>query len=570
MGNTSLKSIRFVFKNSFTDILLISILGIINAILSLLSVMLSNDMVANLSNTKNEMNNKFIISLSLYIFVLLFLFLYNNYFVRYWIQFKGVTRFERKCRVKIHKKALEISNEEFEKPELDQNLTNALNSATNLYRLTQTINSIIVIIFNVVLVTTYISSFNIIYILFIPFTLIPTIVDLKYQEKSTRMNYLKLKHIYKMNQAYFNSFYAIDAIKDAQMLNMYSLINKKSSNLLDEKDKIEIKKNTKLFFISLILSPIKLLGDSMGIILSTYLLYKQRINIAEFTAGISSYLMIMSNIKALFELYLYQKQFEIMNKPFFTFFEKPNRSGDAEKSFNKAIIFKNVSFSYGNQKVLKNISLTIKKGEKIALVGKNGSGKTTLVNLILGLYLPSAGSIYYDLDETSQIKEQALHKNQSMVQQNPIRYNISLKDNIEFGANEIDTRELIKDLAIDIDENMIVGLEFGKRDFSGGQWQMISIYRGLGKRHDIIVLDEPSSALDAFTEKKIFSKFNEISNDTMIIVSHKLKNIKDCDTIYVLNDGQIIEHGTHNELLSKPGLYREMWLSQATLYDVNY
>ena len=325
------------------------------------------------------------------------------------------------------------------------------------------------------------------------------------------MNYLKLKHIYKMNQAYFNSFYNIDSIKDAQMLNMYSLINKKSSNLLDEKDKIEIKKNTKLFLISIVLAPIKLLEHSMGIILSTFLLYKQKINIAEFTAGISSYLMIMSSIKALFELYLYQKQFETMNKPFFDFFEKENRGGKIEKNFDHIIELKNVYFSYENHEVIKNISLTIKKGEKIALVGQNGSGKTTLVNLILGLYLPSHGSVYYDSYTTSQINEQTLHKNQSIVQQNPIKYNISLRDNIGFGDNKIDVSELVQDLHTNIDENTIIGLEFGKRDFSGGQWQMISIYRGLSKMHNIIVLDEPSSALDAFTEKEVFSKLNRIN-----------------------------------------------------------
>ena len=158
MNNTSLKSLQFVLKNSFFDVMLILILGIANTIFSVLSVMLSSSIVAGLSNTNDEMAKKFIISLVLYIFILFCIFLYNNYFVRYWIQFKGVTRFERKCRIEIHKKALQISNEEFENSKLDQNLTNALNSSTNLYRLTQTVTSIVVTIINVIIMTTYIVN----------------------------------------------------------------------------------------------------------------------------------------------------------------------------------------------------------------------------------------------------------------------------------------------------------------------------------------------------------------------------------------------------------------------------
>lgn len=249
----------------------------------------------------------------------------------------------------------------------------------------------------------------------------------------------------------------------------------------------------------------------------------------------------------------------------------------------KGIKLQNVSFKYLNSKkeILKNISLDIKPGEKIAIVGRNGSGKTTLVKCLSGLYEPTSGSILYDDIDAKSINPNEIRKKFSIIFQDFMRYYFKASENIAISStDEINNKEKIlatSKLAdshefitkLDNGYNTLLGNFLGSGvDLSGGQWQKIAISRALFKEAEVLILDEPSSALDPITELNIYNKFNELSKDkTTIFISHRMASAKLADRILVLKDGMIIEEGTHEDLIKLDTLYAEMYNSQAKWYQ---
>lgn len=568
---TNLKSIKYSLSLSKYDFAIMIILGIVNCLVGIVSVYSCSKFVGIIENNMDalEINYQIYMYLSLYILSLFIIFLYNNYYNRYIIQFKTVTRFERKIRGEIHKKSSRISNESFEKPEIYKTVTQTLNSAVNLFRLTQVIISIIIAIVTIICTTFYTSSFSWWYLLFIVFAILPSLIEIKYKEYDIKKNYKELNHISKVQYEYFDSFLEIDALKDAQMLNMSSIITRKHDELIDNRKKLVSNKNKKVLILGISLSLLKLIGSSAGLILSSILLFNGNINASGFTAGVSTYALLLSNFKNLFDLMAYQKSFETMNKPFFDFIELDERNGKSLMKFNDKITFDHVSFSYQNNEVIKDVSFEIKKGEKVAIVGINGSGKTTLVNLLLGNYLPTKGKVLYDGISTQDSNENILHQNQSYVQQNVMRYNLSLQDNLSFGnySSELDKR--ISNLDLNLPKTTLLGLDFGGVDLSGGQWQRISIERSFYKNADIYVLDEPTSAIDPLKETKLYEEFDaETKDKTSIIITHRLGAIRLANKIIVMESGKIVEQGTHNELLKNNKLYAKMWNSQVDFFKV--
>lgn len=234
---------------------------------------------------------------------------------------------------------------------------------------------------------------------------------------------------------------------------------------------------------------------------------------------------------------------------------------------------KNTYFSYPNCKepTLKNISLKIKLGENIAIVGNNGAGKTTLVKILAGLYKPSKGNVFYG-DEFNLSNQK--YDNISIVPQEAMIYNLSLKDNIKisniYSDNDIDAKKILLNVlgeekvnAFDDGSETFVGKEFGGIDLSGGEKQRISYGRAIYRNNTLLFLDEPTSAIDPLTEKKIYKEFLELSKETTtIFVTHRLASVKFADRIIVIDGGEIVESGTHAELLSLDGVYAQMYSLQ--------
>lgn len=265
---------------------------------------------------------------------------------------------------------------------------------------------------------------------------------------------------------------------------------------------------------------------------------------------------------------------------FIRFMELPERGGEeGTADFSEGIVLENVSFIYPNAecKSIDNVSFEIKAGETVAIVGENGAGKTTLIRLILGLYKPTEGVVRINGMDTSKVNSRSLFRNVSGVFQKYQRYLMTLEDNIRI--SDMESSEEVSAAAEQADVEAdgasfpdgyktMLSREFDGVDLSGGQWQRIAIARGLYRVHDIIVLDEPTAAIDPLEESRIYKKFVEISRGkTAIIVTHRLGSTKIADRVIVMDKGRVAAIGTHDELMENCELYRTMYNSQAEWYS---
>ncbi|UOB17338.1 ABC transporter ATP-binding protein [Abyssalbus ytuae] len=236
-------------------------------------------------------------------------------------------------------------------------------------------------------------------------------------------------------------------------------------------------------------------------------------------------------------------------------------------SFEESISLSNISFKYEDEYVLKNFSLNIPKGKMVALVGQSGSGKSTIANLVTRFYDVNEGNIKIDGIDIKNIQKSTLRGLMGIVTQDSILFNDTVKNNIKLGKPEAtdaevedaskiaNAYEFIKDLPVQFDTN--IGDSGGK--LSGGQKQRLSIARAVLKNPPIMILDEATSALDTESEQLVQKALeNMMKNRTSIVIAHRLSTIQNADNIVVLQKGEIVEQGTHNELMAKNGTYKKL------------
>ena len=261
----------------------------------------------------------------------------------------------------------------------------------------------------------------------------------------------------------------------------------------------------------------------------------------------------------------------------------PHKLGDKAEASDLlvsqgSIDFRNVSFTYGkNISAVKDISLLVKPGEKIGLVGASGAGKSTLVSLLLRLYEPQKGTVLVDGININDITQSSLRKQIAMVTQETALFNRSARDNILYGNPNATEKEVIRATRQAEAYDFILGLEDhkGRKGYnaylgeqgvklSGGQRQRIALARAILKDAPILVLDEATSALDSEVESSIQSALELVmENKTVLAIAHRLSTLSKMDRIVVLNDGMIVEEGTHKTLIESNGLYRQYWDKQS-------
>jgi ATP-binding cassette subfamily B protein len=232
----------------------------------------------------------------------------------------------------------------------------------------------------------------------------------------------------------------------------------------------------------------------------------------------------------------------------------------------------NLNFRYGNNElILHNVNMNVKKGEKVAIVGESGCGKTTLVKLLLKFYTPESGVINLDSQNINTFSVHSIRQTVAYVSQNTFLFADTIMNNLKLGNSNISDEEIIKACKISKADDFIQALPLGYQtpldengsNLSGGQKQRLAIAKAILRNPQLLILDEATSHLDTITESAIKDTiFSLESNLTCIIIAHRLSTIKNCDKIYVMDKGTIIESGTHNELLSKNGYYARLWEAQ--------
>ena len=242
-------------------------------------------------------------------------------------------------------------------------------------------------------------------------------------------------------------------------------------------------------------------------------------------------------------------------------------------SFKDKLEFDNVSFAYGKDNVLKNVSFSIDKGKTIALVGSSGGGKSTLADLVPRFYDATEGAVKIDGVDIKEYDIESVRRLMGIVTQESILFNDSIFNNIAFGIDNADKEAVINAAKIANAHNFIIEMENGYdtnigdrgMKLSGGQRQRISIARAVMKNPPILILDEATSALDSESEKLVQDALsNLMKNRTSIVIAHRLSTIQHADEILVIQSGEIIERGTHDELLVQDGLYKKLNVMQNT------
>lgn len=234
------------------------------------------------------------------------------------------------------------------------------------------------------------------------------------------------------------------------------------------------------------------------------------------------------------------------------------------------IEIKNVTFRYGTRKpVLKDVSVKIEKGKKIAIVGQSGGGKTTLVKLILGLWTPENGSISINGYDIEELDKKELRRKIAYIPQNVEMFSGTVEENIKLGRHDATYEEMkqackragCSEFIEKMPQKYATYLEEAGANLSGGEKQRIALARAIIKDPYLLILDEATSNLDFISEAKIYDSLFHIKG-TVIFIAHRLSTIRKCDEIIVIDENRIVEQGTHKELFEKGGIYRKIWLSQ--------
>jgi ATP-binding cassette subfamily B protein/ATP-binding cassette subfamily C protein len=300
-----------------------------------------------------------------------------------------------------------------------------------------------------------------------------------------------------------------------------------------------------------------------------------------FRQGQSTFSAALTSIGGMYEDNLYLSNlYEFLEQ------DVPKPHGKATKGLvsGDGIRFENVSFTYpgGIKPVLNGISLHLKPGEKLAIVGENGSGKTTLIKLLTRLYTPESGRILLDGLDLEEWDIEVLRRRIGVIFQNFVRYQFTVGENV--GVGDVDYLEDKDRWEVASDKGMArpfieslpqsfstqLGRWFkGGQELSGGQWQKIALSRAFMRTGaDILVLDEPTAAMDAEAEVRIFDHFRTITQNQMVVlISHRFSTVRMADKIVVMADGELLEQGTHEELLKLGGRYARLFSIQAAGYQ---
>lgn len=326
---------------------------------------------------------------------------------------------------------------------------------------------------------------------------------------------------------------------------------------------------------------IRIFGYALSILLAFILVVKGEISVGVFAACIGAFTSLQGQIKSfLIELGNIPEKINYAQDYFRFIDRKEDDLFCGTKSDDiKEVCFEDATFKYpnSNKNAIENLNISIKSGEKIALVGENGSGKTTFTKLLLGIYSPMTGKVLINNEALWEYNRKDYQRRLSIISQNFVQYHMTLRENvaisdIEGVSDDNAIRYALRHAGFDLDESIMnldtmLGTRFGGVELSGGQWQKLAIARGIFRECEMIIMDEPTSAIDPISETEILKRFIKIAeNKTAIIVSHRTGICTLVDKVAVMKDGQVVEFGTHKSLLKENGEYARLFNAQRRWY----
>lgn len=365
----------------------------------------------------------------------------------------------------------------------------------------------------------------------------------------------------------------VRGIRDIKILNASRSILKQAYNKIEDatNEQVHIMNIRRLY--NYIESNIRALTD-LGLILVGCLLYnKSLLSIPNFVIIYNYQAKVKNLLVGIVKIAEYNKKFSIAANRVYEVIENDKFAKEQFGNIKKdklegSIKFVDVSFSYDTEEILKKMSFTIKPNEKIAFVGKSGAGKSTIFNLITHLYQVSSGKVLLDDININDLDCNTIRNNMSIITQNPYIFNFSIKDNLLLAKEDATLKEIreacrlacIDDYIMSLPDKYDTPLGENGIILSGGQKQRIAIARALLMQTEIILFDEATSALDNETQEQIQKAIDNLKGEyTILIIAHRLSTVIDADKIFVIDDGKIIDSGTHQELLKKCEFYKNLY-----------
>jgi ATP-binding cassette subfamily B protein len=379
--------------------------------------------------------------------------------------------------------------------------------------------------------------------------------------------------------------------KEIKLLNLANFFTERYHMLSEEMYQEEKRLQFRHTIINLLLSMLPVIANAGVYLYVALQAVQRRISLGaltQYTLAITqtsqSFQVVLDGFSNLYEHHLFvDSLFEFLaSEPQIFAPAHPLPLETSTHSSGLDIEFRNVSFIYPGKReaTLRNVSFTLHAGKSVALVGQNGAGKTTLVKLLTRLYDPTEGEILIGGRNIKEYDPSELREQLGVIFQDFVRYQMTASENIGIGrVAEIENRDLIDKAAhksganevierLDAGYNTMLGHWFEKGvDLSGGEWQKVALARAFMRDAPILILDEPTSALDAQAEHDIFQRFRQLTaGRTVIFISHRFSTVRLADRIFVLEQGQIIEQGSHQDLLNLQGKYAELFHLQAEAY----
>lgn len=486
--------------------------------------------------------------------------------------------------IAVNKKATDIPYEMFEIPNVQNRINRAWEfnhgSYIDLYQLgfdmVRYITQIIGIIATIYIFNPLICVISLI-------TILPTVTSKLIKDKITVLNNRLLTDDQNELNYYRCAIYDQSLIKDIMLNNVFDFFRckyeNKAAEIYAKKKSVELKKTKLTLFEELTINIVTLIC----ILFTSYQFIRGTISLGDLAVIfiiIINLIFTLSNLVqngcSVFTLtYNIKQYYEFMDLGMSNKDKKINLNSSEEK---KDIQFVNVSYRYPltDKYVLRNINISIKEGQHVAIVGANGSGKSTFIKLLLGLLEPSTGEIRYNDINLNTVNCNEYWEMYSTVFQDfsqfkdTLRYNVSISDVTNY-KNDEKIKEALSaaEFSKDIDIDCMLSKEFGGVELSGGEWQKVALARALFHPNNIFILDEPTSAIDPIKEAELYKHFSDMTQGkTSIFVTHRLGSVLYSDFVLFFKDGEIAEAGTHEELLKKKGLYYKFWNTQLSLYNV--
>lgn len=486
---------------------------------------------------------------------------------------------------RIHKKSAEISLEYYDNAEYYEIVQNAKNASMFLVFTTNLAVMSFILVFHLLSVGTYLTSLNPVLCIFVVFVSIPAILE-KLQEGKFQSAFVQDTVQPSRRKKYAFGLLAVsDQKKEIVHYGAGDYIADKYLSACKELDKKEIQHIRLIGKHGLAYAGIKTLFHCAALFLMAFLLISGKITIGGFSVLLTSFAALTNIFTQLFDHAGEIMQTGIMSSAFFELMEFEVKDGDRNlEDSGEYARLAHVSYRYPNsaQTALNDISLAIKKGERVAIVGENGAGKTTLAKLLSGFLLPVEGHMELGGIDRHMLRERSIFDHISAVYQEYGRYKLTLAENVylsdtmgkDHGLKEPDVERICHALAwadVRFDakpDKMVLGKEFGGSELSGGQWQRIALARSYYRKRKVLLFDEPTAAIDPLEEMALYGKLDELAGEkTVILVTHRLGAVRNADKIIVMEKGSIAEMGSFDELMRLNGNFYHIWTEQTKWYQ---